>query len=127
MELEAYDSYNDLSMDGIVYDAAFMGYARGAYLAFKDWKNPLASPIHQDQAEMPPTIAIIGTDDPLLDQVLRLKALSAKVKGARVKVITYTGMPHCFYSLPALFAEEVDCYHQIQLFLHQELGHESSA
>ena len=43
MELEAYNSYNRLAPTGIVFDAAFLAYARASYTGFEQWKNPQVS------------------------------------------------------------------------------------
>ena len=119
MEVEKYDSYNLLAPKGIVYDAAFTGYARGAYVTYKDWKNPMASPIHCSPDSLPPTIILVGTDDPILDQSV---VFHAKVSGSGipVRLLTYEGMPHCFYSFPGLFSEEIECYQQISNFISSQ-------
>jgi acetyl esterase len=121
MELEAYESYNRLAPTGIVFDAAFLAYARAAYVGFEQWKNPLVSPIHCSFVDMPPTIAFIGTEDPLLDQVLKLKN-NALLDGCEsLEVQVYSHMPHCFYSFPNLFLEEADCYKRISDFICKTL------
>jgi len=117
MNLEQYDSYNRLAPDGIVYDAAFMGYARAAYVRFEDWANPLASPTFSDPSKWPPTIILVGDDDPLVDQSTGFKD-RANVAGCnQIELILYPGMPHCFYSFANLFDEEQDCYQRIAAFL----------
>lgn len=118
MEVEAYDSYNRLAPTGVVFDAAFLGYARGAYVGFENWKNPLASPLFLESlADLPRTVVLVGTADPLLDQSLKLKQLALESASEQVAVHTYANMPHCFYSFPNLFIEEVDCYRTIKAFI----------
>ncbi len=117
MELEAYESYNRLAPTGIVFDAAFLAYARASYVGFEQWKNSLVSPIYCSFLDMPPTVAFIGAEDPLLDQVLKLKAEALLAKCESLEVHIYPGMPHCFYSFPSLFAEEKDCYKRISEFI----------
>jgi acetyl esterase len=117
MELEAYESYNRLAPTGIVFDAAFLAYSRASYVGFEQWKNPLVSPIYCSFVDMPPTIVFVGTEDPLLDQVLKLKSAERLENCEALEVQVYPGMPHCFYSFPGVFAEEVDCYTRISEFI----------
>ncbi len=118
MHVELYESYNLLAPTGIVFDAAFIGYARGAYVSFSDWTDPLASPIHCSPARLPPTLIIAGTDDPLLDQSVTFEANARQAGYKHIQLKQYEGMPHCFYSFPGLFAdEEEDCYNCIKDFV----------
>lgn len=117
LHVESYESYNLLAPEGIVYDAAFIGYARGAYVRHSDWTSPLASPIHCAPARLPPTLVIVGTADPLVDQAVRMHALANNAGLSHIQLVTYEGMPHCFYSFPGLFQEEDDCYRRIRDFV----------
>jgi acetyl esterase len=119
MEVEKYDSYNRLAPTGVVFDAAFIGFARGAYVGFEEWKNPLVSPLFSSIADLPLTIALIGTDDPLLDQTLRLKQRALESGCNQIEIEVYPNMPHCFYSFPNLFSEEQDCYKRIFDFVQR--------
>lgn len=122
MQVEKYDSYNKLAPKGIVYDAAFIGYARGAYVRYEDWTNPLASPIHAPPDILPPTLVLVGTGDPVLDQCRAFADARQKARqNAKppVELVEYAGMPHCFYAFPGLFAEEEDCYRRIAGFIKE--------
>jgi len=119
MEVEKYDSYNRLAPAGIVFDAAFLGYARAAYVGFEDWKNPHASPLFSCLADMPPTIVLIGTEDPFIDQILEFKQKALHSGCEQIEIEIYPGMPHCFYSFPNLFREEQDCFERISDFIHK--------
>lgn len=117
MAVEQYDSYNRLAPEGIVFDAPFIGYSRAAYVTSEQWRNPLASPIHASLSMLPPTLVLVGTADPLLDQSLLLKE-RAKEHGCRqLEMDVYKDMPHCFYSFPGLFQEEQDCFERIAQFI----------
>jgi acetyl esterase len=121
MRVEAYDSYNRLAPTGVVFDAAFIGYARGAYLKFEEWGNPLASPILCDPSELPPTIILVGTDDPLVDQAARMREQASDSGCTNIELVEYEGMPHCFYSFPNLFDQERDCYQEIASFVKRQV------
>jgi acetyl esterase len=119
MHVESYESYNLLAPTGIVYDSPFIGYARAAYVSFSEWKNPLVSPIHCEPAQLPPSLIIIGTDDPFFDQAVSFEKAASKNGCAHIELVPYEGMPHCFYSLPGLFTEEEDCYKRIVPFIRK--------
>jgi acetyl esterase len=118
MNVENYDSYNRLAPDGIVFDAAFIGYARGAYVEHHMWCEPDASPIFADPALFPPVLIAVGTEDPLHDQSDRLQR-QLREKGVYVEFLPFAGMPHCFYSFPGLYAEEIQCYEAISRFVQR--------
>jgi acetyl esterase len=63
-DFEQYDSFNRLAPKEIVYDAAFAGFMRGAYVSHEDWAHPHVSPVHADLRGFPPTILVVGTADP---------------------------------------------------------------
>ncbi|CAM6006254.1 unnamed protein product [Sphagnum balticum] len=117
MEVEQYDSYNRLAPDGIVFDAAFIAYARAAYTRFEEWKNPLVSPLFCKLQDLPSTIVLIGTADPLLDQSLALDQKAKLNNCSQIEVHTYAEMPHCFYSFENLYLEEALCFEQISRFI----------
>jgi acetyl esterase len=119
MEVEAYESYNRLAPTGVVFDAAFLGYARAAYVGFEEWKNPQVSPIFSSVKDLPETIALIGTDDPFIDQVLKLRDTASESGCKQIEFVIYPGMPHCFYSFPDLFDEEKDCFQRISNFMQR--------
>ena len=117
MEVEKYESYNRLAPEGIVFDAAFIGYARAAYVGFEKWRHPQVSPIYCPLLELPPTIVLIGGADPFIDQALAFRDRARAVGSQKLEVKVFAGMPHCFYSFPGLFEEEKACYTAIAEFL----------
>lgn len=122
MNVEAYDSYNRLAPTGIVFDAPFIAYARASYARFEQWQDPLVSPIFGSIDKMPPTIILVGTEDPLVDQTLKLGTMARESKCDRIEIVIYPDMPHCFYSFPNLFSEEQDCYRKISDFTRVTRG-----
>lgn len=117
MNVELYDSFNRLAPDGIVYDAAFVGYARGAYVLHADWNNPLASPIYCDYSSLPPALLLAGTADPVFDQSRAFVTRAQETGSRSVELATFDGMPHCFYSFPGLFVETDECFERIEEFI----------
>lgn len=122
MFCEQYASYNRLAPGGIVYDAAFIGFCRGAYTQYEEWKLPLVSPLYCQTGDLPASILIAGDADPLVDQVRVLEKKAADESSEHLRFVYYPGMPHCFYCLPGLFEQEVDCFKQISQFVCGKLG-----
>jgi acetyl esterase len=125
MNVEAYESYNRLAPDGVVFDAAFIGYARSAYAHHRQWQDPLVSPIFARQGTLPPTFVAVGSEDPLFDQSVRFQA-NCLSGGTHIDLQVFDGMPHCFYSFPGLYTGEHDCYEAIREFI-QKLRSTSSS
>lgn len=117
MYVEKYPSYSKFAYDNIVMDAAYLGFARAAYAKFDDWNNPMVSPLMANIQDFPPAIMIIGTEDPLADQVMAL-ASRARAQGRNdIRPVVYPDMPHSFYAFPHLFSEERDCFARISEFI----------
>jgi len=58
---EQYESFERLAPLGIVYDAAFIGFIRGAYLVHgKNWGHPHASPVRANLRGYPATFIATG-------------------------------------------------------------------
>ena len=122
LRFEECESFNRLAPKGVVYDAAFMGFLRGAYCRYEEWEHPHVSPLRGDLAGYPPAMIIIGTHDPLVDSCW-LFAQKAKDAGAsHVELMVREGMPHGFYFWPGLFREEGEAYAAVATFLARHLG-----
>lgn len=102
-------SFRELAPRGIVYDSAFFGFIRGAYLPTTDWRHPWASPAHGDLSAYPPCVVVAGTHDPIVDSA---RSFADALDAAGRTVTTYfpAGMPHGFYFFPGLFDEERAAY-----------------
>lgn len=119
---ERYESFEQLAPRGVVYDTAFMGFIRGAYLNRRaDWENPLASPLLANLAHYPPTLVITGTADPLVDDN---RAFARKLKDAGVAADHFIAeaMPHGFYFFPGVLAPGEEAYAAINTFLERVLS-----
>lgn len=112
LQYERWPSFREQAPRGIVYDTAFMGYIRGAYVPTTPWDHPLVSPIEGDLTDYPHAVVVAGTHDPLVDSAL---AFSDRIRAAGGRTTDYfpDGMPHGFYFFPDVFAEEDIAYRLI--------------
>src|SRR5215813_5747056 len=117
---EQHESFERLAPLGIVYDTAFIGYIRGAYLVHgKNWAHPHASPARADLGNYPPTFIATGTADPLVDDN---RAFAQKLRAAGVGKVEHfvrEGMPHGFYFFPGMFKQGDEAFAAIAAFLKQ--------
>jgi acetyl esterase len=119
---EEHESFNRLAFTGVVYDAAFMGFARGAYCRYAERTHPHVSPLRADLTGFPPAMIIVGTHDPLVDSC---RAFARKLQDAgvaHVELFVREGMPHGFYFFPGLFREEEEAFIAVSGFLRRHLG-----
>jgi acetyl esterase len=117
---EQHESFERLGPLGIVYDTAFIGFIRGAYLVHgKNWAHPHASPARADLRNYPPTFIATGTADPLVDDN---RAFAQKLRAAGVGKVEHfvrEGMPHGFYFFPGMFKQGDEAFAAIAAFLKQ--------
>jgi acetyl esterase/lipase len=91
------------------------------YLAGRDSKNPLASPLYADLAGLPPLLVIVGGDEALLDDSIRL-VRQAAIAGVDVTLRIGAGMQH-IYPVYAGFMPEADAgIAEIGAFIRVHLG-----
>jgi acetyl esterase len=119
---EEYESFNRLAPTGVVYDAAFMGFARGAYCRPSEWRHPHASPFRGDLRDYPPALVIVGTHDPLVDSCRAFVQKAHEAGAIHVELCVREGMPHGFYFWPGLFREEEEAYAAVTDFLRRHLA-----
>jgi monoterpene epsilon-lactone hydrolase len=67
----------------------------GQYLHGADPRTPLASPLYADLSGLPPLLIVVGGDEALLDDSMRL-ARSAGMAGVDVTLYIGAGMQHIF-------------------------------
>ena len=122
LNFEAYDSFNSLAPTGVAYDAAFMGFLRGAYCRYPEWKHPHVSPLRADLDQFPPAMVIVGTHDPLVDSCVAFVRKARAAGCPDVELFVSDGMPHGFYFWPGMFRQEGDAYAAVRGFLNRHLG-----
>lgn len=106
---------------GIAYDVAFLGFLRGAYVGYEQWSHPHVSPIYADLAGFPPTMLVVGTEDPIIDSAHAFARKLEEAGNANVDLFVSEGMPHGFYLFPRIFRQEEESYAAIERFLKQYL------
>lgn len=75
-----------------------------AYLAGRDPRTPLASPLYADLAGLPPLLVHVGTHEVLLDDSLELAA-RAEAAGVSVTLDRWKGMIHGFHMFAGVVPE----------------------
>ncbi|GAA1699062.1 putative lipase LipH (carboxylesterase) [Mycolicibacterium murale] len=108
-QFERWPSFLALAPRGIVYDMAFAGFIRGAYVGAERWDHPWISPIDGDLSDYPLAIVVAGTHDPIVDSA---RAFADRIRDAGGRAVDYfpVGMPHGFYFFPGVHPEEDIAY-----------------
>ncbi len=115
---EQHESFERLAPFGIVYDTAFIGFIRGAYLVHgKNWAHPHASPARTDLRNYPPTFIATGTADPLVDDNRAFAQKLRAAGGGKVEHFIREGMPHGLYFFPGIFEQGDEAFAAIAMFL----------
>ena len=118
---EEYASFRRLAPRGVIYDAAFIGFARGAYARYEDWQHPYVSPSRGDLRGLPPCLILAGTADPLIDDN---RAFARKLRQAGNLDVTLhaaVDMDHGYYFFLGLLPEEDRAVQEIVRFLRRVL------
>lgn len=117
---EQHQSFERLAPRGIVYDTAFIGFIRGAYLVHgRNWGHPHASPARADLRDYPPTLIVSGTADPLVDDNRAFAEKLRAAGGTQVEHFIREGMPHGFYFFPGMFKQGDEAFAAIATFLER--------
>jgi len=108
-QFERWASFLALAPRGIVYDMAFAGFIRGAYVGTAPWDHPWVSPIEGDLAGYPTAVVVAGTHDPIVDSA---REFARRIRAAGGTAVEYfpDGMPHGFYFFPGVHPEEEVAY-----------------
>lgn len=115
---EQYESFERLAPLGIVYDTAFIGFIRGAYLVHgRNWGHPHASPTRADLRGYPATFIATGTADPLVGDNRAFAEKLRAAGGTEVEHLVRDGMPHGFYFFPGMFKQGDQAFAAIAAFL----------
>ncbi|BBX16588.1 alpha/beta hydrolase [Mycolicibacterium duvalii] len=106
---ERWPSFLALAPRGVVYDMAFAGFIRGAYVGTTAWDHPWVSPIEGALDGYPLAVVVAGTHDPIVDSA---RAFAERIRQAGGRAVGYfpDGMPHGFYFFPGVHPEEDVAY-----------------
>ena len=86
------------------------------YMAGKDLKAPLASPIHADLTGLPPLLLQVGSIETLLDDTNEL-AKRVRVAGVEVEVDVWDDMPHVWHHFAPILPEARQAIQRIGQFM----------
>lgn len=119
--VEKHESFERLAPLGVIYDTAFVGFARGAYLVHhRNWTHPHASPIYGDLRAYPPTVIVAGEVDPVVDDNCAFAA-ALRLAGTEVALHVAEKMPHGYYFFPRLLEAGEGAFAAIRTFLAPRL------
>ena len=90
------------------------------YLAGRDPRTPLASPLHADLTGLPPLFVHVGTREVLLDNATGLAA-RARAFGTPVTIDVLDGMIHGFHMFAGIVPEATQALAAGGKFLHERL------
>jgi epsilon-lactone hydrolase len=91
------------------------------YLAGADPRNPYASPLYGDPAGLPPTLILVGNDEILRDDGVRM-AEKMRAAGCEVEIDVVPGMFHGWHLFSRLMPESRRTIARIGAFLQSRLG-----
>ena len=121
--VEQYDSFERLAPLGIIYDTAFVGYIRGAYVVHhRNWSHPHVSPARADLRGYPPTLIVSGTADPIVDDNRAFARKLRESGNSDVEHFVREGMPHGYYFFPGLLKEGDEAFAAVAQFLQRRIG-----
>ena len=91
------------------------------YLAGKDPRSPLASPIYADLTGLPPLLLQVGSIETLLDDTSVL-AERAREAGVEVEVDVWDDMPHVWHHFAPILPEARQAIQRIAEFMRKHTG-----
>jgi acetyl esterase len=118
--VEQHDSFERLAPLGVIYDTAFVGFVRGAYVVHhRNWSHPHVSPARADLRGYPPTLIVAGTADPMIDDNRAFVAKLREAGNAHVELFARERMPHGYYFFPRLLKEGDEALAAVSDFLRR--------
>ena len=97
-----------------------VGLLGNAYLAGKDPRTPLASPLYADPKGFPPLLIQVGDHEVLLDDSTRL-AQRARAAGVQVKLEVWPEMIHRFQTFAGFLPEGQQAVEGIGKFIREQI------
>jgi phosphinothricin tripeptide acetyl hydrolase len=101
--------------------AADLRLMADAYLAGRDPKAPLASPLYADLAGLPPLLVQVGSAEILLDDSVRV-AERARRAGVDVELRVWPDMIHVWHAFAQILPEGQQAVNELAAFFEKRLG-----
>ena len=120
--VEKYPSYNGIAPRGLLYDAAFIGYARSSYAPYELWTHPYVSPMYGDLKNFPPTLVAAAGQDPLVDDNRAFARELREAGNNAVELLVYENMIHAYCYFLGLSEEEDRTFKAVADFLAKFSG-----
>jgi len=120
MEATGQSFIDNAEVDPSVNRDRILGIAK-IYMAGKDLKAPLASPIHADLTGLPPLLLQVGSIETLLDDTNEL-AKRARAAGVEVEVDVWDDMPHVWHHFAPILPEARQAIQRIGEFMLKHTG-----
>jgi epsilon-lactone hydrolase len=98
------DSTDDQAGTDLECARAGLAEMAGWYLAGADPRHPLASPVFADLSGLPPILCLVGGDEDLLDDSVRL-VRAAGIAGTDATLVVAAGMQHVYPIWAGAFPE----------------------
>jgi len=123
--------WTDLALTGVTLEtkAADDPMVRGAdlrlmadaYLAGRDPKTPLASPLYADLSGLPPLLLQVGSAEVLLDDAARV-AERARVAGVEAELRVWQDMFHVWHAFAEILPEGQEAVEEMAAFFEERLA-----
>jgi epsilon-lactone hydrolase len=91
------------------------------YIGDHDPRDPLISPIYGDLHGLPPVLIHVGSDESLMDEVIRFVDCARQAR-VDAQVVVWRGMWHVFQIFGPLMPEARDSIQQIGKFIRERLS-----
>jgi phosphinothricin tripeptide acetyl hydrolase len=101
--------------------AADLRLMADAYLAGRDAKTPLASPLYADLAGLPPLLVQVGSAEILLDDAVRV-AERARKAGVAVDLRVWPDMIHVWHAFAQILPEGQQAVDEMAAFFEKRLA-----
>ena len=101
--------------------AADLALMADAYLAGRDPRTPLASPLYADLADLPPLLLQVGSAEVLLDDAVRV-AERARAAGVDVELRVWQDMFHVWHAFAQILPEGQQAVDEMADFFEKHLS-----
>ena len=115
------DTIATKAADDPMVRAADLARMADAYLAGRDPKTPLASPLYADLAGLPPLLLQVGSAEILLDDAVRVAA-RARAAGVDAELRVWPDMIHVWHAFAQILPEGQQAVEEMAAFFERHLA-----